>query len=642
MRRLAGPRAEGQVIAALVAGLFLLPACTATDEANAPVRKPDELPRELIAFSADVNGGWDFYEGDADVFVINPEGGTAQNLTRHPANDFSPEWSPDGERIAFRTDRDGNHEIYAMNANGSDPVNLTRTPDAEERSPAWSPDGAQIAFSSNRDGDRDIYLMAADGSDVARLALPGLQEYPTWSPDGAEIAFTSYCSSCSNAALLVMNVDGTNPREIATSAGWPDWSPDGSVIAYDTRAEDGTLGVHTIAPTTGATPKSLVRGLQGDWSPDGGQLAYAVETGTLEPGKSTLLADLYMAAADGKEIRQLTRTPRAFEFEPTWRPTASDASETGPPSVSMAASSPFISMDPSVIEARYRAGVNLFEYDPSLPLRTRKGEPNRSSDVTVRELTYVSPLGGRVSAVLAKPDAAGPLGGVILLHGLPSNRFGLARLGNQIAGMGAIVLMIDAPWAREENLGRPEGQITLTPIDREEQIQLIVDLRRGIDLLLQEGADPDRLGYLGVSYGGAMGGLFAGVEHRLRTAVLVVGDGGLVSHFTLTSDPTLPWARVPPIQRRTWVSAMEPIEPIYFVGYAAPTSLLFQNGIEDQLVPPNAALQYQEAGSEPKEARWYRAGHSLNPEAECDQLEWLDHSLRLVGTPDPFLCPQGS
>jgi dienelactone hydrolase len=91
---------------------------------------------------------------------------------------------------------------------------------------------------------------------------------------------------------------------------------------------------------------------------------------------------------------------------------------------------------------------------------------------------------------MIKPVGEGRFGGVILLHGLPGNKFGLARLGNQIARMGAIVLMIDAPWAREKNLGRPEGQITLTPLDGDEQIQLIVDLRRGIDLLLQEGVDP--------------------------------------------------------------------------------------------------------------------------------------------------------
>ena len=533
-------RPGGQASIALSMCLALLSSCTGATDPVGTRSKPSDLTGELIAFSADLDGNWDFHKGNADIFVIDPLGGQPRNLTQHPANDYSPEWSPDGMQIAFRTNRDGNHEIYVMAADGSHVENLTRTPDAEERSPAWSPDGTQIAFSSNRDGDRDIYLMTPDGSDVVRLALPGTQEYPTWSPDGAEIAFTSFCASCADAALHVMNADGSDVRPVVASAGWPDWSPDGSLIAYDTRTDDGNVGVHVVEPTQEAKPRPLLRGLQGDWSPDGSELAYAVETGTVEPDRSTLLADLYVAGADGQDVRQLTRTPRAFEFEPTWRPSANESSKPQPPSIPTGGTSPFISTDPSVIEARYRNGVKLFSYDASMPLRTRKGEPTRTSDVTVRELTYASPKGGRVSAVLAKPDVAGPLGGVILLHGLPSNRFGLARLGNQIAHMGAIVLMIDAPWAREENLGRPEGQITLTPLDREEQIQLIVDLRRGIDLLLHEGTDPDRLGYLGVSYGGAMGGLFAGVEHRLRTAVLVVGDGGLVSHFTLTSDPTLP------------------------------------------------------------------------------------------------------
>jgi uncharacterized protein len=638
------PRVSGRREHAFVAlaCLALLPTCTSESEPAAPRAGDSGLSGDLIAFSADLDGGWDFYAGDADIFVIDPLGGNVRNLTRNAGNDFSPEWSPDGSRIAFRTDRDGNHEIYVMEADGSDAVNLTRTPDAEERSPAWSPDGTQIAFSSNRQGDRDIYVMAADGSDVARLAVPGLQEYPTWSPDGAEIAMTSFCSSCADAALFLMNADGSNPREVVASAGWPDWSPDGARIAYDTRSKDGTVGIHVIEPQAGARPRLLVRGLQGDWSPDGNEIAYAVETGRLEPGKSTLLADLYIARADGGGIRRVTDTPEAFEFEPTWRPAANDSSDAEPRPAAVGKTSPFLSTDPSVIEARYREGVKLFDYDTSLPLRVRKGEPSRLTDLTVRELTYLSPKGGRVSALMVKPHGEGPFGGVIHLHGLPGNRFGLARLANQVARMGAIVLLIDAPWAREENLGRPEGQITLSPLDRDEQIQLIVDLRRSIDLLLQEHAEPDRLGYLGVSYGGAMGGLFAGVEHRLRTAVLVVGDGGLVTHFTLSDETTSQFLRISSRRQQAWLSAMEPIEPIYYVGHAAPASLLFQNGLEDQLVPPTAALRYQEGGSEPKEVRWYQAGHSLNPEAECDQLEWLDHSLRLVGAPDPFLCPQGS
>jgi Tol biopolymer transport system component len=386
-------RPGGQASIALSMCLALL-SCTGATDPVGTRSKPSDLTGELIAFFADLDGNWDFHKGNADIFVMNPDGGRPSNLTRHPANDYSPEWSPDSSRIAFRTNRDGNHEIYVMAADGSHVENLTRTPDAEERSPAWSPDGTQIAFSSDRDGDRDIYLMSADSNDVVRLALPGLQEYPTWSPDGAEIAFTSFCASCSGAALFVINVDGSEPRQVAASAGWPDWSPDGSLIAFDTRAEDGTVGVHVTEPTAEAEPKWLARGLQADWSPHGDELAYAVETGTLEQGKSTLLADLYVVAADGRKIRQLTRTPRTFEFEPTWRPSAGDPSEAQPPSVSMAASSPFISTDPSVIEARYRNGVKLFSYDPSEPLRTRTGEPTRTSDLTVRELTYASRRAG--------------------------------------------------------------------------------------------------------------------------------------------------------------------------------------------------------------------------------------------------------
>ncbi|HET6770367.1 MAG TPA: hypothetical protein VFH75_01840, partial [Actinomycetota bacterium] len=482
-RRVSGPGVRSFI--ALTACLVVLSACTGSSERDGVRPAPVRLAGELIAFAADLNGSWDFYEGDADIFVIHPDGGPAHNLTRHPANDFSPEWSPDGSRIAFRTNRDGNHEIYVMDADGSDPINVTRTPDDEERSPAWSPDGTQIAFSSDRHHDRDIYLMNADGSNVLRLALPGMQEYPTWSPDGAEIAFTSYCASCSDAALFVMNVDGTNARQIVASAGWPDWSPDGSAIAYDTRAQDGTVGVHATAPIAGGTSRPLVQGLQGDWSPDGSQLTYTVATGMLHEKGSNLLGDLYVAGADGRDVLRLTDTPEAFEFEPTWRPSEDGSSEVEAP-VTKGEISPFLSTDQDVIEARYREGVKLFAYDATLPLRTRKGEPTRSTDLTTRELTYASPKGGRVSAVMVKPDGEGPLGGVILLHGLPGNRFGLARLGSQIARMGAIVLMIDAPWAREEALGRPEGQITLTPLDRDEQIQLIVDLRRGIDLLIHE------------------------------------------------------------------------------------------------------------------------------------------------------------
>jgi hypothetical protein len=123
-----------------------------------------------------------------------------------------------------------------------------------------------------------------------------------------------------------------------------------------------------------------------------------------------------------------------------------------------------------------------------------------------------------------------------------------------------------------------------------------------------------------------MGGLLAGVEDRLQAYVLQVGDGGLVTHSTGPED-TEWWLAQPAEVRQEWVAAMWPIEPVHYVGCAAPAALLFQNGILDELVPPADALRYQEAGSDPKTIRWYESGHGLGDDAGRDQAEWLSESI---------------
>jgi len=193
------------------------------------------------------------------------------------------------------------------------------------------------------------------------------------------------------------------------------------------------------------------------------------------------------------------------------------------------------------------------------------------------------------------------------------------------ARMGAVVLLIDAPFARRTN-GMNEA-VTMTEQDRREQIQLIVDLRRGVDLLLSRPeVDPDRLAYVGTSYGAAMGGLLAAVEDRLQAYALRVGDGGLVTHSTGPEDRTA-WLARPEDQRQQWVAWMWPIEPIHYIGCASPAALLFQNGTLDAAVPPADGLRYQEAGSEPKTVCWYRAGHALDATADYDQAEWLSERI---------------
>jgi Tol biopolymer transport system component len=153
-----GPGRRGDLVALLASAVLSGLSGSCTDQ---EATSSDSSPA-VIAFSADIDGVWDFYRGDADVFVMREDRSGLRNLTGHPANDFSPEWSPDGTRIAFRSDRDGNHEIYVMEADGSHPVNLTRSPQ-EDRSPEWSPDGTRIAFSSERGGERDIFVLGADG-----------------------------------------------------------------------------------------------------------------------------------------------------------------------------------------------------------------------------------------------------------------------------------------------------------------------------------------------------------------------------------------------------------------------------------------------------------------------------------------------
>ncbi|MEE8369222.1 MAG: hypothetical protein V3S00_00470, partial [Dehalococcoidia bacterium] len=106
---------------------------------------------------------------------------------RFGATAAAPAQAQETGKIAFVSDRDGNLEIYAMNADGSGQTNLTGGSD-----PAWSPDGSRIAFTSDRDGNGEIYSMEADGSGLTRLTNnPAFDGASAWSPDGSRIAFTS-------------------------------------------------------------------------------------------------------------------------------------------------------------------------------------------------------------------------------------------------------------------------------------------------------------------------------------------------------------------------------------------------------------------------------------------------------------------
>ncbi len=270
--------------------------------------------------------------------------------------------------------------------------------------------------------------------------------------------------------------------------------------------------------------------------------------------------------------------------------------------------------------------LHYFEYDRSQPLDIQVIRSWRRSNVTVTELTFASPRGEPVPTLLFEPDGDGPFAGLVLMHGAPGTKENFKDWGVYYAQYGFVAIAIDAPQFRSDhNIGHVSMALIWPRFeekDLEEQSQLILDLQRAVDLLLtRENVDPERLAYIGGSYGGAMGGLFAGVERRLKAYVLKVGDGGIIEHLSEPDEQGYP-KTLP-----RWVDILWPIEPIHYVGLAAPAELLFQNGVTDSYVPASDALRYQQAGSEPKTIVWYNEGHFLPGRHYYDLLTWLHQRI---------------
>jgi dienelactone hydrolase len=175
----------------------------------------------------------------------------------------------------------------------------------------------------------------------------------------------------------------------------------------------------------------------------------------------------------------------------------------------------------------------LFAYDVDAPLNLQKtveSDEERRGDQ--RRLVRQSGrrLGHRPAVRSRHPLEFTPRDRAHARHA--GNARSMAGQGQGLAEHGAVVIAIDAPFARR---GGPPIRFATT--DRTEQIQLIKDLQRAVDVLrARPNVDGTRIAYLGISYGGAMGALFVGIERRIRAAVLVVGDGGLVSHSTGPED----------------------------------------------------------------------------------------------------------
>jgi len=186
----------------------------------------------VVYFGLDTNN-------DAQIYAINADGTSKQQLTNDTLENFNPSVSPDGRKIAFVADPfvDGNYQIYVMNADGTAKVALTNDDNTVNTQPSWSPDGNKIVFQrqpSDFSTPSQIFTMNADGTGVTQVTNDAHSDSnPSWHPGGTKLIFT--CGNGSTNQLCTINADGTNRTALTNDSNYYDfatYSPDGSQIAF--------------------------------------------------------------------------------------------------------------------------------------------------------------------------------------------------------------------------------------------------------------------------------------------------------------------------------------------------------------------------------------------------------------------------
>ncbi len=265
-----------------------------------------------IAFVSDRQAPYEVKE----IYLMDYDGWNQRPVTAHRSLSLAPDWSPDGQLLAYVTYVRGSPGIFVADFNRNGEKRALVTDGTLNSSPSFAPDGRRFALTRATGASADIYVANSAGGGMRQLTYsPGIDTSPAWSPSGREIAFTS--SRSGSPQIYVMDSEGANLRRVSTQGSYNDgaaWSPDGTRLAYASR-RNGTFNI-AITDLVTLETSLITRGASSDespvYSPDGRKIGFA-STRSYGSRRET---QIYVVDVDGGNLKQLTR--EGNNYSPAW------------------------------------------------------------------------------------------------------------------------------------------------------------------------------------------------------------------------------------------------------------------------------------------------------------------------------------